>query len=75
MCKDNGNPFIATLHTILLAPYLWDRLYSIITLMDLGNTCLFYKGFCTVYFRDKKENTVTLQHSSQRKHGFLVKTK
>ena len=27
MCDDNGNPFIATLHNVLLAPYLCDRLF------------------------------------------------
>ena len=48
MCDDNGKPFIATLHNILLAPELCDRLFSIITLMSLGHTCLFHKGICMV---------------------------
>ena len=34
MCDDNGNPFIATLHNVLLAPDLCDRLFLIITLMN-----------------------------------------
>ena len=45
MCDDNGNPFIATLHNVLLEPELCDRLFSIITLMNSGHTCLFHKGF------------------------------
>ena len=52
----NGNSFIATLHNILLAPDLCDRLFSIITLTNLGHTCLFQKGFCMVNFGNKKEN-------------------
>ena len=54
MCDDNGNPFITMLHNILFAPDLCDMLFSIITLMNLGQTCLFHKGFCTVYFSDNK---------------------
>ena len=50
MCDDHEDPFIATLHNVLLAPYLCDRLFSIITLMNSGHNCLFHKGFCTVYF-------------------------
>ena len=34
MCDDNGDPFIAMLHNVLLAPYLCDGLFSIITLMN-----------------------------------------
>ena len=34
MCDDNGDPFIATFHNVLLAPDLCDRLFSIITLMN-----------------------------------------
>ena len=48
MCDNNRYPFIATLHYILLAPDLCDKLFSIITLMNLGHTCLFLKEFCTV---------------------------
>ena len=50
MCGDNINTFIATLYNVLLAPDLCDGLFSIITLMNTGNTCLFQKGFCTVNF-------------------------
>ena len=45
MCNDNGKKFIATLYNVLLAPDLCDRLFSIITLMNAGHTCLFTKGF------------------------------
>ena len=49
MFNDNGKTFFATLYNLLLAPDLCDRLFSIITLMNSVYTCLFHKGFCTVY--------------------------
>ena len=73
MCNDKGKSFIATLHKVLLVPDLCDRLFSIITLMNSGHTCLFYKGFCTVYFGADKRNAVTLPHSAQRKHALTGK--
>ena len=75
MCDDNGKPFIPTLHNVLLAPDLCDRLFSIITLMNSVHTCIFHKGFCTVYFGAKYNNEVTFPHSAQRKHTFLGKIK
>ena len=75
ICDDNGNPFFETLHNVLLAPDLCDRLFLLITLMNAGHTCLFYKSFGTVYFRAKEKNAVTLPHSAQRKHAFLGKIK
>ena len=75
MCNDNRKPFIAKLHNVLLAPDLCDRLFSIITLNNSGNTCLFHKGYCTVYFRAKYNNAVTLPHSAQSKHAFIGKIK
>ena len=75
MCNDNGKIFIATLYNVLLAPDLCDRLFSIITLMNAGHTCIFHKGFCTVYFGSEKKNAVTLPHSAQRKHAFAGKIK
>ena len=75
MCNYNGDTFIATLHNLLLAPDLCGRLFSIIKLMNLGHTCLFYKGFCTVYFAGKGKNEVTCPHSAQRKHAFLGEIK
>ena len=45
MFNDNGETFIATLYNILLAPDLCDRLFSVITSMNAGHTCLFRKGF------------------------------
>ena len=50
MCKNNEDPFIATLYNILLVPDLSDGLFSIIMLMDLGHTCLFKKGFAQCTF-------------------------
>ena len=43
--------------------------------MNSGHTCLFHKGFCTVYFEDKDKNAVTLPHSAKRKHSFLGEIK
>ena len=48
MFDDNGKTFIAKLYNVLLSPDLCDRLFSIVTLMNAGHTCLFHKGFCTV---------------------------
>ena len=73
MCNDNGNTFIVTLYNVLLAPDLCNRLFSIITLINAGHTCLFHKGFCTVYFGAKEDNAVTLPHSAVRKHAFSGK--
>ena len=50
MCDDNGDTFIATFHNVILAPDLCNRLFSIITLMNLVHDYFFLKGFCTVYF-------------------------
>ena len=71
MCNYNGDTFLATLHHVILALYLCDGLFYIIMLMNLGHTCLFHKGFCTVNFRARDKNAVTLQHSAQSKYAFL----
>ena len=73
MCDDHGDPFIATLQNLLLAPALCDGLFSIITLMNSGHNFLFHKRFFTMYIGAKEKNTVTLPHSAQRKHVFLGK--
>ena len=73
MCDDNGDTSIATFHNVLLAPDLCRRLFSIITLMNLGRTCLFHKWFSTVYFGNEEKNAVTLPNNAQRKHVFLGK--
>ena len=44
ICDNNRDTFIATFHNVILAPYLGNRLFSIITLTNLGHTCLFHKG-------------------------------
>ena len=72
MFDDNGKTFIATLYNVLLTPDLCDRLFSIVTLMNAGHTCLFHKGFCAVYFGANEDNAVTLAHSAVRKHAFMV---
>ena len=48
MCDNNGDTFITTLYNVLLAPDLCDRLFSIITLINLGHNYLFQKVFCTL---------------------------
>ena len=74
MFDNNRETFIVTLYNVLLDPDLCDRLFSIITLMNTGHTCLFHKGFCAVYFGAKEDNAVTLAHSTVRKHAFMVKS-
>ena len=75
ICDDNGDAFIATLHNVILAPDLCNRLFSIITLINSGHNCLFHKYFFTVYFGANDNNAVTFPHSAQRKHEFLGKNK
>ena len=43
-CDNNGNTFIAPLHNVLLAQDLFDLPNIIITLLNFGHACLFYKG-------------------------------
>ena len=64
-----------SLCNVLFAPDLCNQLFSIITLINLGHTCIFNKRFFTVTFSDNKQNAVTLPHSTQKKHASLVKTK
>ena len=73
MCDNNVKTFVVTLYKVLLAPDLCDKFFSIITIMNAGHTCLFNKGFCTVYFGEKEDNAITLLHSAVRKHAFLGK--
>ena len=75
MCDNHGDPFIAMFKNVLLAPYLCDITFSIIMLMNSGHTCLFPKGFYTVYFGAKEKNAVTSPHSAQRKHEFWEEIK
>ena len=63
MCDNNGDTVIVTYHNKLLSPDICNRLFSIITLITLGHTCLFHKGFWAVYFGDKEKNVVTSPHS------------
>ena len=75
MGDNNGKSFIAMLYNVLFAPDLCNQLFSIITLMNSGNNCLYHKWFITVLFSDNEHNIVTLPHSTQLKHESLVKTK
>ena len=40
MCDNIGKSSIPTLYNVLLAPDLCNRLFSIITIMNSGHTCL-----------------------------------
>ena len=42
--------------------------------MNAVHTCLFHKGFCTVYFVAKEDNAVTLPHSLVSTHAFSGKS-
>ena len=55
MSDDNGKPFIATLHNVILASDLCGKLFSIVELMNLVHTCLFYKGSCTLYIGSREK--------------------
>ena len=70
MYGDNEDPFIATLHNVLLAQYLCDKLFSIIKLINLEHTCFFQKSFCAVYFDNREKNAATSPHNALRKHAF-----
>ena len=70
MCNNNGKPFIAILHNVLLSLDLCDSLFLIIMLMNSLHTFLFRKCFSIVYFRVKEKNAVTLPHSAQRNMHF-----
>ena len=58
-----------------MSPDLCDWLFYIIMLINLVHTCLLNKRFCTILLSENEQNAVTLLHSTQRKHAFLVKTK
>ena len=74
ICDINGNPFIATLHKILLAPDLCDRLFSIITLINLVHTCLFHKGFarCNAAIRRRMRLLCHIVHSGNMHFGWKL---
>ena len=73
MFDDNRKTLVATLYNVLLAPGLCDIFFFIITLMNAGHTCLFHKGFCTVYFGAKEDNAVKLPHSAVKNTLFKGK--
>ena len=75
MCNNNGDPFIATIHNVLLAPDLCDRLFSIVTSMNLGTYLFIPQRFLNGVIWSKRKNAVTLPHIAQRKHAFLGKIK
>ena len=71
ICNNNEDNFIAIFHNVILAPDLCDRLCSILTLINLVNTCLFLRAFCMVYLGAKEKNLVTLPHNAHRKRTLL----
>ena len=48
MFNNDIDTFIATFHNVLLATDIRDRLFFIITLMNLVHTFYLIKGFCTL---------------------------
>ena len=54
MCDNNRDPFIATLHNVLLSLDFCNRLFSTITLMNSGQTCFFIKGFAPYTSEQKR---------------------
>ena len=75
MCDNNRDPFIVTLNNVLLPPDLCNRLFSIITFINLVYICILHKIICTVYSGAKEKNEITLPYSPQRKHVFLGEIK
>ena len=63
MCDNNGDPLIATLHNVLLAPYLCDRLFLIIVIINLGNTCLLHKNVFVHFTSDQKRKMPLHYHT------------
>ena len=55
MCENKGDPFIATLHNVLLAPGLCGRFFSIITLMNLVHMFYSTNGFTLCTSEQKRE--------------------
>ena len=45
MFGNNIDTFMATFHSVLLSPYICDRLFSMITLINLGLNFYFTKGY------------------------------
>ena len=81
MCDNNGKTFIATLYNVLLAPDLCTILFSIITLMNAGHTCLFQKRVLHGVLRSREEKcgNITTQCTKEtcisRKNQQCVKEK
>ena len=55
MCNNNRDTFIVTLHNVISAPGLCNRLISIMKLIKSVNTCSFHKWFFMVYFGAKEK--------------------
>ena len=72
---EKGKPSVATLYNAIFNPDSCNRLFSIITLMNLGHTSLFHKGFYIGFFSANEQNAAKSPHSAQRKHELLIKIK
>ena len=55
MCDDNRKTFIATLYNVLLEPDLCNRLFSIITLMNVGQSLYFSQRVLHGVLRSREE--------------------
>ena len=71
MCDDNGDTFIVSLHNVLLASDICDRLFSKYYINEFGTFLFTWKKIYTVCFGYKKKTAVNLPHSTQQKHAFL----
>ena len=74
MCDNNKDLFIATLQKLFLSLDLCARLFYIITIMNLGQTCLLHKGFFTVYFGEKVKMQLHYHIVHKGKHAFWGKS-
>ena len=54
MCDNNGDTFIATLHNVILAPDLCDRLFFTVTLVNLVRLVCFSRFFYGVLWFTKR---------------------
>ena len=60
ICDNNRDSFIGTLHNVLLALDICDKLFSNIMLINLSHNCLSDKGFCTCTLATRRKKAGTL---------------
>ena len=75
MCGQNGNTFITTLHNVIFAPDLCNRLFSFITLINFCTYLIISQRVLYSVLFSQREKCRTLPHIAERKHDFLEETK